>query len=241
MKARIAIGMDFGGTNARVALVSSQAKIIDKFACSSLEVKSPDLFIPRAVQMIRELLAKNGLHMRQVRGVGMGVPGSVNPGKGLVHFLPNLPYWKNVHLVRSLQSRLNTRVRIDNDGNAMAQGEFLFGAAKGSTDAVFLTLGTGVGGGLLIDGKLFNGKKFSACEIGHMRHGRSRSRCACGSVGCIETEVGNRYLLKRATKDLRRWTPPLIQKLIERDPDKKLKLEVITEAARRGSSIRETR
>ena len=234
MKPRIAVGMDFGGTNARVALVSSKARVIDKLLCDSREVKSPDLFIPRAVQMIRQLLDKNDLKISQIAGIGLGVPGSVDPVKGLVHFLPNLPYWKNVQLTKALSGQLKTRVRLDNDATAMAQGEFLFGAARGSSHAVFLTLGTGVGGGILVDGKLFHGKRFSACEIGHIRHGGGRKRCACGSRGCIETEIGNSYLLSRAKKDLRRKTPPVLKKLIARESDRKLKLELITQAARRG-------
>ena len=234
IKGRLALGMDFGGTNARVALVSSKAKILDRITCASEEVKSPALFIPRAVEMVRDLLRRNHLKKSQIRGLGMGIPGSVDPVRGLVHFLPNLPYWKNVHLASSISKRLKIPVQIDNDANAMAQGEFLFGAARGAKDAVFLTLGTGVGGGILIDGRLHHGNNFSACEIGHIRHGQNRIRCACGSSSCIETEIGNRHLLRRAERDLRQGKSGLLKKLVEKSPEQKLKLEMITQAARRG-------
>lgn len=127
---------------------------------------------------------------------------------------------------------------IDNDANAMALGEFYFGAAKGASNAVFLTLGTGVGGGLVINGQLFRGATFSAAEIGHMRAGFSTIQCACGKIGCIETEIGNNYLLRKVQADIStgKLKSRIVESLIHKSEAKIVTLEILTKAAALGDA-----
>jgi len=229
-----AIGVDFGGTNTRVALVTHRGRIIHKTHCATKEVQKPRLFIRKVSDMIQAVLKETQTPLSQIAGIGMGIPGPVEPRKGLVHFLPNVPGWKKVSLARLMRKHFKTLIRIDNDGNAMALGECLVGAARSYRYALFLTLGTGIGGGILIDGKLLHGHAFSACEIAHMRYGVSHTPCACGSFGCIETEIGNGYLLKKIRRDLVDGVQTKIRQLLKGKSIDHVSLEMVDEAARKG-------
>jgi glucokinase len=121
-----------------------------------------------------------------------------------VHFFPNIPGWKEVALKKILEKKLKLRVFIDNDANLMGLGEVRLGAARGLKHVVGLTLGTGVGGGIIIDGKLYRGCSFSAGEAGHMALNETGPRCKCGGEACLEAYIGNRVILKEAKKIFRR-------------------------------------
>ncbi|MFT5207487.1 MAG: glucokinase [Candidatus Omnitrophota bacterium] len=234
MKKTLAIGMDFGGTNCRFALINRRAEVVARVSCATNQVSQPKEFMRWSKLAVTDLLAKAGCKKSSVAGLGMGLPGSVDAKRGLVHSLTNLPSWNNIQLASLMKKNLNLPVSIDNDANAMALGEFLHGAAKGSQNAIFLTLGTGIGGGLLIDGKLFNGHRFSAAEIGHMRWAGHPINCACGSRGCIETVVGNGYLLRRLKKDFKDKMPTKVKRAMLKDNQNQIKLEHITRAAKAG-------
>lgn len=218
----------------RVGAVDSRARILGMERRLTQEVASPAVFAAWVHQAVRELSSRLGVRSGRIAGLGIGVPGPVDPERGWVYSLTNVPDWKNIRLASLLSRKTGLSVWVDNDGNAMACGEFRFGAAKALTNAVFLTLGTGVGSGVLIDGKLLHGKKFSACEIGHMRYGQNGIRCACGSFSCIETELGSRYLLKRLESDLKRGVRTRVREWVAKDPEKKPRLEMIDFAAAKG-------
>ena len=229
-----AIGVDIGGTNTRVAIVRAGGagpRILGKCSVSTRQLRGTGAFVREIAEMTAQLLDENGVSRKSVRGVGVGAPGSVDVERGVVHFLPNVPGWKNVKLGAELRRKTGFAVRVDNDANAMAQGEFLFGAARGARNAIFVTLGTGVGGGLLINGKLFHGQDFSAAEIGHVRYRHNGLRCGCGARGCIETLLGNGYLLRQIEQDLARGQKTSIRRLRAAAPDKKIRLEMVAEAA----------
>lgn len=237
---RYAIGVDMGGTNTRIALVDggagrSEMRIVAKDSCPTRAVKTPKRFIELLSGRI-DAFFTDGVSRREVAGIGMGVPGSVNVATGQVHFLPNIPGWRNVPLGRWAAEAAGFPVKVDNDANAMACGEFMFGAARGARQAVFVTLGTGVGGGLLVNGRLFAGRTFSAAEIGHIRYRAGGKPCACGSRGCIETELGSTFLEQKASNDLKHGAKTLVKKIAAASPRTKLRLEMITQAARRGDA-----
>lgn len=135
---------------------------------------------------------KNG-----VAGVGLGLPGPIDTDRGIVHFFPNIPGWSSVPFAAILKKKISLPVFIDNDANVMALAEFKAGAAKGSRNAVCLTLGTGVGGGLILDGKLYRGSGYAAGEIGHMPLNEAGPKCNCGGSACLESYIGNRRILTR--------------------------------------------
>ncbi len=238
MSERFALGVDFGGTSMRVALVSARgagrAAVAAKRTFETKKIRHPAGFVDAVASGAKAVLAERGIARGRVMGIGLGLPGSVDSARGLVHGLPNVPGWKNVPIRRLVERRLGLRAAVENDANAMAWGEYTFGAARGAESALFLTLGTGVGGGLVLGKRLFRGRDFSAAEIGHVRYRAGGTLCACGARGCIETELGNRYLVKKLLQDVRRGRAKGMERFLAKHGG--AKLEAVTEAARRGNA-----
>ncbi|MBN3040494.1 MAG: ROK family protein, partial [Candidatus Omnitrophica bacterium] len=132
----------------------------------------------------------------KIKAIGIGAPGIINIQEGFIYYLPNIPGWKNFPLKKILEKRLKIPVVIDNDANVFALAESCLGAGKGKTRSIFLTLGTGLGGAVVINGRLLQ-TSASAQELGHVPINLKGRLCGCGARGCIETEVGNKYLLKK--------------------------------------------
>ncbi|HOW43126.1 MAG TPA: ROK family protein [Candidatus Omnitrophota bacterium] len=198
------IGIDLGGTNLKIALFNKNLRCINRHILSTTALGNKDALIAAIIGSVRAILARNRISREQVVGVGMGLPGPIDVEKGVVHFFPNIPGWKDVALERILEKALQLPVRIDNDANVMALAEFKRGAARGSRNAVCITLGTGVGGGLIIDGALYRGSGFAAGEIGHMPVNEEGPDCNCGGSGCLEAYVGNKRILSRARRVFKR-------------------------------------
>jgi glucokinase len=198
------IGIDLGGTNLKISLFNKNLRCISRHILSTAALGNKDALIAAIIGSVRAILARNRISREQVVGVGLGLPGPIDVEKGVVHFFPNIPGWKDVALERILEKALQLPVRIDNDANVMALAEFKRGAARGSRNAVCITLGTGVGGGLIIDGALYRGSGFAAGEIGHMPVNEEGPDCNCGGSGCLEAYVGNKRILARARRVFRR-------------------------------------
>ena len=185
---KVFLGIDWGGTYIKAGLVNSQGKIVKKKVYSSRADKQ---------DFIRDLkLLLKDFSSFTIEGIGIGAPGIIDVEKGFIYYLPNIPGWENYPLQSVLKKNLKLPVFIDNDANAFALAESRFGAAKGKRSAIFLTLGTGLGGAVICNGKLLKGKT-SANELGHVPINLKGKLCGCGGRGCIETYVGNRYLLAR--------------------------------------------
>ncbi len=129
-----------------------------------------------------------------ISGIGIGMPGLIDPIKGIVNFLPNVPGWKKVPFVKILEKSLKIPTFIDNDVNLMALGEWQYGAGKGYDNLICITLGTGVGGGIILDGRLYRGEGYVAGEIGHIPLNEKGPDCPCGGKACLERYVGNQRL-----------------------------------------------
>jgi len=193
------ISIDLGGTNTRVAIVDSRLKIKSKLSFPTKSYISHRTFlIDEIVKVIKLSLNNNRLNKLQVLGLGIGVPGPVDFKNGLIHYLPNIPHWQNTPLRKILRNRLGFDVFVDNDVNLMALAEARLGAAKGANNAVCITLGTGVGGGLILDGEIYRGTDFCAGEIGHMPINVDGPKCNCGGKACLERYIGNKYVLMDA-------------------------------------------
>jgi glucokinase len=170
---------------------------------------------------------------QHLSGIGIGVPGQVDYKKGIIYNLTNVRGWKKVPLKDILQKRLHIPVFVDNDANAACLGESEWGAAKGYKDIVCITLGSGVGGALIIDRRLYRGRGYSATEIGHICIDKDGPQCNCGSRGCLETFAGNRYIAREAAKRLRRGERSAVLKLAENNYSK-ITPELLYKAAKRG-------
>lgn len=201
MKSKFFIGIDLGGTNLKIALVDSKFRIRSKKILNTQRFTKKEQLINAAVRAISELISSSGLRKNNIIGVGVGLPGPVDTSRGLVHYFPNIPGWKEVRLEVILRRKLGLPVFLDNDANLMCLAEYKVGSAKGAKNAVCITLGTGVGGGLIIEGKLFRGSTFAAGEVGHIPINVDGPACGCGGRGCLERYVGNKVILKEARKE----------------------------------------
>ncbi|HPP67441.1 MAG TPA: ROK family protein, partial [bacterium] len=178
-----AIGIDLGGTYIKYGLVTQSGDIIKKGMISTM-AESGD----RNVVIEQISIAIKSVWDNNIAGIGIGTPGIVD-NRGNVYEAPNLPEWDNFNLKEIFEKKFNKNVIVENDANSIVWGEYLFGAGRGANTIVCLTLGTGLGGGVIIDGKLFRGAIYSAAEIGHMPINYNGRKCGCGSIGCIETYV----------------------------------------------------
>ncbi|MDR0596460.1 MAG: ROK family protein [Clostridiales Family XIII bacterium] len=182
---RYDIGIDLGGTNIVVGVVGEGGGLLAKLSRPTGVGREPAEIVGDMAELAAAAAEESGIGMEDVGSVGVGVPGTANSDTGVVDYATNL-YWHDVPLAAMLGGRLGKPVHIGNDANAAAYGEYIAGAAKGHSSAVCVTLGTGIGGGAVIGGKVLAGFNYAAMEIGHMviRHGGRL--CACGRHGCWE-------------------------------------------------------
>ncbi len=176
------LGIDIGGTNIKAALVSSEGAVVD-FRSMPWSGRAAVDAVDVVSTLTQNLTSANEGH--EIVACGVGSAGLVDTAAGVVRLSPNLPEWRDVELQRMVAEALGLPTSIENDANAAAYGEFVAGAARGATNAVVLTLGTGIGGGLILEGKLYRGGGFAG-EIGHMTVDLDGDPCPCGSAGCLE-------------------------------------------------------
>jgi len=204
MKANSIIAIDLGGTNLKAALLNLKYKIIDKKIFKTGNFIKQERLISAIVNSVKDIKNEHHLSKSDILGVGLGLPGPIDVERGLVHFFPNIPGWKEVRLKNILIQRLGFPIFLDNDANLMCLAEKRLGAARPFKNAVCLTLGTGVGGGIIIEGKLYRGKGFAAGEIGHIPINENGPGCNCGGRACLEAYIGNNMILREAKKSLGR-------------------------------------
>jgi glucokinase len=198
MSHKFIVAIDLGGTNLKSALLDLNYKIKDRRVLDTKSFKKKERLIAAIVDSVKKIIRDNQLSKKDILGVGLGLPGLIDVRNGLVHFLPNIPGWKEVRLKNILERSLSLPIFLDNDANLMALAEYKLGAARGFKNAVCITLGTGVGGGIILNGRLYRGFSFSAGEIGHIPINEKGPRCNCGGVACLETYIGNNAILKDA-------------------------------------------
>ncbi len=192
---RLWIGLDIGGTNIKAALVHAD-KIVKRIHVPTNAEKGKNVSLRQIQSAVRQLAGKAG-------GIGIGIAGIIDSKKGIVRYSPNFKGWKNVPLVSILQKEFKKPVSMINDVNAVCLGEWKYGAAKGSHNAFCFTVGTGVGGGLIINDEIVFGAHGFAGEFGHMTIDHNGPRCVCGNYGCLERYVGSQYIVKMAKKRIK--------------------------------------
>ncbi len=180
-----AIGIDLGGTNLKAAAVDRSGRVLARETLDA-SGQGPDSALPERVALVDRLLDSLSLSRSDLVGVGVGAPGPLSHRTGRIIHCANLPGWVDVPLRDYLHDQLGVRVTLDNDGNAAAFGEFWAGAGGGVGDLVMLTLGTGVGAGVVLGGRILHGHFENAAELGHMIVAADGLPCACGQRGCLE-------------------------------------------------------
>ena len=179
------IGIDLGGTNIAVGLVNENFEIVDKTERPTALPRPAEDLEQDMAALCRSLVEKNGLTMDEIEWVGIGTPGSVDSTTGFIGFNANFGY-HNWYLGKDMEALLGRPVYVENDANAAAYGEYSAGALRGASTAIAITLGTGVGAGILINGKLYSGHNHAGGELGHMVIIKDGRPCLCGRCGCWE-------------------------------------------------------
>ena len=180
------LGIDLGGTNIVAGVVDENYEIIAKASCKTAVPRPESEICDSMAEVAVKAVQKAKIKMDDIESIGIGVPGAVNPKTGVIEYSANL-FFHNWEVVKMMEERLGKKVNIENDANAAALGEYLAGSAKGAKNAVAITLGTGVGGGIIINGKIYSGSNFAGAELGHMVIVKDGKECACGRHGCWET------------------------------------------------------
>ncbi len=179
------IGIDLGGTNIKAGVVNDQYEIVASAWCKTRLPRPSQEILMDMARMAREAAEKAGLTMDDIASVGIGIPGTCNADTGVVEYACNVQF-ENVPVRDIMHGLLGKDIYIENDANAAALGEALAGAAKGAQSAVCITLGTGVGGGIIIDGRIYGGFNFAGAELGHIVINEGGELCGCGRQGCWE-------------------------------------------------------
>ncbi len=179
------IGIDLGGTNIVAGVVDENYKIVAKASTKTNLPRPEKKIADDMVKVSLEAVKNAGITIDDIQWVGVGTPGIANSEKGIIEYSCNLGF-DNTPMKKYIQESIDKPVFIENDANAAAYGEFVAGAAKGAENAVCITLGTGVGGGIVIDGKIYSGSNFAGAEIGHMVIDTNGPQCTCGRKGCFE-------------------------------------------------------
>lgn len=203
MSDRLIIGIDLGGTNIKGALLDTRGNIIVKDQAATLANAGPEAVAGRISKMISALEAAADSRGMKPVGIGVGVPGQPDPRRGTVVFAPNLR-WRNVPLVDFLRRTTALPVFLENDANVAALGEQWRGAGQGSVNMVMITIGTGIGGGLILNGRLYSGTSGSAGEIGHTIIDPGGPVCSCGRRGCLETLTSATAMVRMAKEAIDR-------------------------------------
>lgn len=229
---RYSLGVDLGGTTVKFGIVSESGKIKKRLSLETFAEDGPEAVIQQIKKGIHKIL-KN--HKKPIEGIGIGSPGLVTSKKGIVKTPPNFPGWDEVSLGSIIKKEFKTNVFVENDANAAAVGELIFGAGQQFNDFVMITLGTGVGGGIIFDKKLFKGTTGAAGEIGHLKIKCDGITCKCGGTGCLEAYTGINYLIKIVTDRLKNNTSILNDWV--NSGDHILTPKLIHEAAKQGDQF----
>ena len=191
------IGIDIGGMSVKIGLVSADGKILCQERIKTS--KTPKSVVDDITAVINRLLINNNINIENILGIGIGCPGAVNSQEGIVDFLPNLG-WENIEFVKMLKEHFDMPIKISNDANVATLAEVLYGSAKDYNTAIMFTLGTGVGGGIVIDNKLYEGWKSRGAELGHMTLFMNGLPCTCGRNGCVECYTSATALIEQTKK-----------------------------------------
>ncbi len=205
--AQVRIGIDIGGTDTKIGLIDVHQHIIAKQTIKTNAVRPAEKVIDEIGKAVLALLEQQKIPMDQCVGVGIGVPGTVDRKQGIVRYSNNIG-WEDVDVVKEMEAHLPIPIYIANDADCAALGETIAGAGRDYQDVIMLTLGTGVGGGIILDGSIYEGKGIGGSELGHMVIVENGEQCTCGRKGCLEAYVSATALIRDARKSIGKELTP---------------------------------
>jgi len=223
------VAVDLGGTHIRSALINERGEILARAERETLAKEGPDPVIGLIEACIRDV-------SRGTEAISIAAPGPLNPWKGIIHQAPNLPGWHEVPLADILHRAFKVPVYLNNDANLAALAEYRFGAGQGANDLIYLTISTGIGGGIISQGRLLLGTKGLAAEIGHMILEPEGPPCGCGGRGHLESLASGTAIARRAVEEIKRGTETSIARLVEGELSK-VTAKVVAQAAQEGDPL----
>lgn len=192
------IGVDLGGTKIYTAIADSNGNALNEEIVATEASRGPEQIIDKIINSIKKV--SENIDMKRIKAIGIGSPGPLDVKKGLIVCPPNLPI-RNFNVVEAIKNEFNIPTFLDNDANAATLGEYIFGAGKGMDNMVYITASTGVGGGAILNGKIYRGSTSNALEVGHTTVNPVGRACGCGNKGCVESMSSGIYIEKMA-KDI---------------------------------------
>ncbi|MCX5512593.1 glucokinase [Kaistia algarum] len=228
---RTALAIDLGGTETRAGLVGADGQVLVEARSPTNAAGGPDAVIGELVRLV-EIIREARPDARSV-GLGVGAPGPLDSNAGIAIAPPTLAGWHDVPLAARLRERLGVEVQLENDANVAALGEWRFGAGVGTQSMVFATISTGIGGGIIADGRLLHGRRGLAGEIGHMTIAEGTERCACGALGCWEALASGTALGREGERLAASGGSPMLRAMAGTGP---VTARHVGEAARAGDA-----
>ncbi|MFP4465450.1 MAG: ROK family protein [Candidatus Goldiibacteriota bacterium] len=219
-EAEYAVGVDLGGTNIVLVLITYKGKVVRTERMETEAAKGPDFIIDNMAEKINGIIRSAGIKKQNVKRMGIGVPGPLDSKKGIVRLAPNMPGWKDIKLKQKIEKKTGIKTAVENDANCAVYGEKWTGAAKGAADVVGLTLGTGVGGGIILNNRLHRGNSGTAGEIGHTIIDINGKKCSCGASGCIEAYASATAIAESAKEKIREKRQSMIVQIAKGDMNK---------------------
>jgi glucokinase len=204
---KLFIGVDLGGTNIKTGCFDSQMKLLASTSVPTQADLGPEFVADKIVETILQITRQGDTSMDAVQGIGIGAPGPADLAKGIILAAPNLPKFRNVPLRKMIIERTGKPAVLENDANAACYGEYVIGAGRGADDMVFLTLGTGIGGGIITNSQLVHGFGDNAAELGHVIIELDGRLCGCGQRGCVEAYASANSTVKRAVEAIEAGKP----------------------------------
>jgi len=232
--ARLVIGLDLGGTKIATCLMDKSGSIINKVTVPTLAKEGPDAVISRMKSSVYEVMTQAKVTKKDIVAMGICSPGPLDTKKGVIKNPPNLPGWVEVPLRDKLYNEFELPITIENDANAAALGENLYGSGKGMKNFMYITVSTGIGGGLVTKGKLFKGANGNAVEIGHTIINFKGPRCGCGNMGCWEAYASGTALARFAREGIESGKDTIIKDMAGGDS---IKAEHVFTAAKKGDEF----
>ena len=230
----IAIGIDIGGTSIKGAGITKEGKVLDVFSLPVEKGEKQDVTINKLIEAINKYIKEQGFNKEEIVGIGCGVPGVMDTKAGVITYSNNLQ-WYDLPIVEMIEKGTGLKVKITNDANAAALGEARFGAGKKYKNIIMVTLGTGVGGGIIIDGKLFEGNLGKGAEIGHSVIVVDGEQCSCGRKGCLEAYASATALIRDTKRAMEQHKESKCWEIAERLG--KVDARVAFEAERVGDEV----
>ncbi len=232
------IGCDVGGTNMRAALVDSDSGEVSNLTMiPTMAQEGHDAVLLRLVDLFSQIITKSNINPKNVKGIGMGFPGSMNVKTGVTTFMTNLPdHWINVPVTNFITNKTGIPSFILNDVRSITWGELKFGAGKGAESMVLYAIGTGIGGGVVINGKLVMGNSGQAGELGHQTVDPNGPRCNCGNHGCLEVYASGPAIRSMALKAIAHGGTTILGDMVNYDLNK-MTPAIVFQAALKGDQI----